>query len=196
MEIQHAKLLQSKNALYSMVEGDLTVVTIPSGLRQVTATHVFNNKLPKRLVCCFLSNEDLNGDFSIHPFTFTPRNVERIAVTVDGEHVFGSPLQCDFAQNLYMQAYQNLHTVIGKSYDAGGINITYKDYAVGSALFCFDLSSGSFSRLSDQFSVERNGNFRLAVSFTESTTETLHMMLYGEFDRVIEVNNRRDVLLS
>lgn len=195
LELEHARTLEKRNAVYSFLEGDVMLATIANGQRQAIICDLFNGRIPKKLVCAVLNNKDLNGDYSLYPFKFEPKGVESIDVTVDGEHVFGSPLSCDFANGLYMQAYQNMYAVACRSYGNSGLQITYSDFANGSSLFCFDLVNENNENTPEHFALSRSGNFRFSINFRRNLSEATHILFYGEFDRTIEINNRRDLIV-
>lgn len=195
LELEHTKTLERRNAVYSFLEGNVMLVTVTQGQRQATICDLFNGRIPKKLVCSVMSNKDVNGDYSVYPFKFEPKGVESIDATVDGEHVYGSPLLCDFANDMYMQAYQNLYAVACRSYGNNGLQITYSDFAKGSSLFCFDLANENNEKVSEHFNLSRAGNFRFSINFKRNLTETVHLLFYGEFDRIIEMNNRRELIL-
>ena len=63
----------------------------------------------------------------------------------------------------------------------------------GSALFCFDLSA---DRKSDEnFELVENGNIRLEFLFSERLTDSVNVIVYSEYQNLIEIDKHRNVFL-
>ena len=75
-----------------------------------------------------------------------------------------------------------------------GNGISYSDYANGFSLWGFDLSPD----LNDgsHFNVTKHGNLRLELRFKEALTVTINVIVYAEFDNVIEIDSSRNVLFD
>ena len=69
-------------------------------------------------------------------------------------------------------------------------DISQNDFKGGSALFCFDLS---VDRKSDEnFELVKNGNIRLEVTFSEPLTESVNVIVYSEYQNLIEIDKHRN----
>lgn len=196
VELAHAKVMQKANALYPIHRVETETMPIPVGTRTITKDNFFSGKLPRRLILAMLSNEAFNGSFQHTPFNFKTYGLESVELTVDGENVAGTPLNCDFQGGLYCRAYDNMFSSMQKAYKDAGIDISYSDFASGYALFCFDLTPDGCGACNEHFEVQRNGNLRMKLRFAAATTETINILVYGEFDSVIEITKEREVLME
>ena len=73
-----------------------------------------------------------------------------------------------------------------------GNQISRDDYAGGYALHCFnltpDLSNG------ESFNLIKHGNLRIEIQFATALPDPINVLVYGEFDALIEIDNSRNIL--
>ena len=76
------------------------------------------------------------------PFNFKHYNLSEIALYLDGQQQFAlKPIQPDYANGLYIRAYDRLFTGTGKQFRDEGLYINRESYANGYALYAFDLTA-------------------------------------------------------
>ena len=197
VELAHAKaLLSGKNAVYAMRRGEVEVVSVPPHQQTVSKDNLFTSRLPKKLVIGLVKNDVFNGVESKHTFEFKHFGLENLEISVDGENVCGTPLHLDFNNQKYMRAYDGIFHAMNNSYADSGTDITYEDFAKGKALFCFDLTADGCGNNSNHFELTKQGNLRLKLHFATPLTETITVIVYGEFESVLEITNSREVLLD
>jgi hypothetical protein len=46
------------------------------------------------------------------------------------------------------------------------------------------------------FQVTKNANLRIKARFKDNLTETVNLLVYGEFESVLEITKQREVLLD
>ena len=59
------------------------------------------------------------------------------------------------------------------------------------ALFCFDLTPDLGE--SDHYSLVKTGSIRLGVTFAEDLPNTVNIIIYAEFQNVLEIDRNRNV---
>ena len=74
------------------------------------------------------------------------------------------------------------------------ISIKRKEFAKGYALFCFNLDADE--GCGQHVSLVRTGNVRLEARFRVALATTVNLICYAVYDSVIEISNRRQVLLD
>ena len=77
----------------------------------LSVTFVDHVKTNKHIV----NNRAFNGDLGSNPFNFKHYNLSEIALYLDGQQQFAlKPIQSDYANGLYIRAYESLFTSTGK----------------------------------------------------------------------------------
>ena len=197
VELAHARaLLKGKNAIYPMHQAEIEVMSVPPTQQTISRDNLFMSKLPKKLIIGLVNNTNFNGDLQQHPFIFNHFNVVHVEVSVDGENVCGTPMMLDFSDQKYMRAYDGLFHSLNKSYSDSGLDISYEDFRKGYALFCFDLTADGCGNSSSHFELARQGNLRLKMHLNTPLAQTVNLIVYGEFESILEITNTREVLLD
>ena len=145
--------------------------------------------MPARFVVDCVDNDAFNGVFKKNPFNFQNYKITRISLHVDGEEK--CPLTCDFETGRIAQAYMSLFSSTEKAFKDEDIDISREDYTSGYSLFCFDLTPDLGE--SDHFSLIKSGNVRLAINFADELVRTINVIVYAEFQNVLEIDRNRNV---
>jgi len=95
-------------------------------------------------------------------------------------------------QSHYIRAYNTLFSGTGKICRDEGIGIDRNDYANGYALYTFDLTAN----LGDDknFNLMRQRSVRLVLKLGQALTTTVTVVVYAEFENVIEIDKNRNVI--
>ena len=75
-----------------------------------------------------------------------------------------------------------------------GNQIDRKDYGQGYTLYAFDLTPDLSS--GECFNLRKNGNVRLEMQFSEPLPETINVLVYAEYESVIEIDRNRNVIVD
>jgi len=120
--------------------------------------------------------------------------MSEIGLYLDGQQQHAArPIQPDYANELYIRAYDSLFAGTGKSGKDEGIFISRDDYGNRYALYAFDITADLGE--DDHFNLMRQGSVRLALKFSEALGATVTVVAYAEVENVIEVARDRNVVL-
>ncbi|CAH3044872.1 unnamed protein product [Porites lobata] len=193
----HAAALKHSSAKYPVRRIDCKVLSIPRGFSSFNPDNIFLGHIPKRIVLVLVDTQAYNGTYSTNPFNFKHHNLTQVGVYVDGEQIPRKPLFLNFdeagGQNV-IAGYQSLFSGTGKLSQDAGNQISRGDYGSGYTAFCFDLSPDHCS--GDHFELIKQGNLRAELHFKEPLANTVNLIVYAEFQNVIEVDGNRNVLFD
>ncbi|XP_039366879.1 uncharacterized protein F54H12.2-like [Mauremys reevesii] len=192
VRLRHAEALLSGNTKYPMDRVGMKVVSIPVGSRVSNQENLFLGQLPKMLVLGFVDNDTFS--YSKNPFHFKHYNINFVALYVDGEQIPTKPLQPDFEAGRCVREYINLVQTAGKHMKDCSLLIDPEEFAQGYTLFAFDLSPDQ--ECAGHYYLIKTGNLRAEVHFGKAVMVTSSMIVYGVFDNVIEINQRRNILFD
>ena len=106
------------------------------------------------------------------------------------------PLQPKYDTNggqQYITAYQTLFSGTGKMYKDEGIDISREEYPFGYCLYAVDLTP-DLSCGEEHFNLIHQGSVNLKAQFSSALTETTNLVVYAEFQNIIEIDQQRNVL--
>ena len=189
----HAKELMKTPARYPITRVETKVLTIPANVTTHSMDNVFLGIQPRRLVLGFVLNKSFNGCAKLNPFKFDHFNINFLSIYIDGEQIPSRPLEPDFSNGLYIQAYNTLFSGTGIHYQDEGNNISRSEYASGNTLFAFDLTSDMSGNVSSHWNMIRQGNLRIEVQFAGNLANPINCIAYAEFDSLIQIDSDRRV---
>lgn len=83
----------------------------------------------------------------------------------------------------------------GINFGDSGNNITREEYADGFALIGFDLTE-DLGASENHWSLPRQGSLRIDLQFEKPLSEAIVVILYAEFDSLLEIDSERNVFVD
>ena len=149
--------------------------------------------MPRRLVLGMVDDVAMNGSYIDYPFNFEHNQLNSLSINVGGRQIPSTPFTPDFISLGgfgYVRSYMSLFYGTGINYSDKGIDISREDYRGGYTLWAFDLTpDGCESTVSDI----TGGSLSIDIRFQRALRTTVDLVVYAEFDDVIEVDKNRTV---
>ena len=194
IKLAHARALNQANVKYPVDRVCLKNVSIAAGSRICTQDNLFLGQIPKMVIIGFVNNEAFTGSYARNPFSFQHFGIEFLSLYCDGQAYPAKPFQPDFRNGLYTREFFQLIQATGRQLKDREIAINHKEFGDGYALFCFNLEADE--GCGQHVSLVRTGNVRLEARFRAALATTVNLICYAVYDSVIEISNRRQVLLD
>lgn len=192
--LAHANSLESGTAKYPIRRVICKTFTVAAGARDASNEKLFSGQLPARIIVGCIENDAANGRRDRNPYNFKHFGLREIGVYLDGQQQTIKPLECDFEGNSFVRAFASLFTGTGKDNLDEGNDIDRQEYPQGYALYAFDLSPDLAE--DDHFNLVKQGTVRLDVKFAAALERTITVVVYGEFENVIEIDRNRNIVFD
>jgi hypothetical protein len=157
--------------------------------------NVIFGQLPRRLLVVLVKNDAFNGSYKEDPFYFNHFNLNYIACYIDGVQYPSKAYQPDFSNGKYIREYNGLLQAINQNNTSTSVDIDRKLFKNGNTIFGFnfspDLSNGA-DALSHLSEIKR-GSLRLQLRFKDPLESAINVLLFCEFDNIIEIDQDRQV---
>ena len=168
---------------------------IPTNSSTHSIDGLFNGQRPVMCMMGLVKNTAHNGDYKTSPWNFEHHSLNFLELNVDGQPVPSHPLQPDYAGGRYIDSFETIYRgnlMLGSDMTHG---IRYSDYKDGYCLYAFNLTADK-SDGSTHFVGKNFGNVRLALRFAKPTTETLTLIVLGQFSNIVTIHGNRQVVFD
>ena len=186
--------LDKASAKYFITRNEMKSFVVPISNTSITFESLFTGILPKRMIFCFVQDDKFNGTSPEGPFSFNHSDIKSLSVNVNGDQVPSFTYSPDFENNLYMKEFASLYRYINQHEGHPLCMINYKDYKSKNCFFAFDLSPDvSIGGETGTLSLLKRGNIKAEVKFSKATTSPVHLIVFAQFDNLIEVDKFRNI---
>ena len=190
--ITHAKGLQVGNFRYPIHRVVCKTFTVPAGNLNCSQENLFAGQLPTRIIVAAVDNDSYNGTFAKAFNNFKHLDASQVKLFIDGQHQFVRPIDVNYQTHHYLAGYTSLFNATGKHLKDEGLDINRDDYPNGYCLYAFDLTPDLGEE--DHFNLSVDGTVRLDITFRTALARTINIIVYAEFENVIEIDRNRNVL--
>ncbi len=187
----HTDALMKSPAKFPITRKECKVLAIPIGFQSFVKDNIFLGQLPKRLVIGMVHNTAFAGAVTSNPYNFEHFNLNYMQLYTDGEPVLSKPLKLNFDDGKYLDAFEALSKSFDKLDGEKSSIIKREDWSRGYSLFAFDLTPDYDG--DDHYPLIRHGNLRLEMNFAATLSQTINVIVYAEFDNIIEISNNRNI---
>ena len=187
------RTIAQHNMKFPINRVEVKTFTIGTGLRSKIEDHLFQGQLPKRLFIGMVKNEDMNGTLSTNPFRFQHFKLSKLEVSCDGHSIHTRPFEPNFEDGHCLRSYLSLYQAMGSLGQNQSFGLTLDAYQKGYTLWGYDLTPDQGAE-EDVLHPIKTGNIRMELQFAEALADTINVVVYAEFDNLIEINHLREVI--
>ena len=184
----HAKSLEKTTAKYPINRVLCKAYSIPAGNMSFVQDNIFIGQMPHRIVIACVDNDAFNGNYKKSPFEFKHYNINFMGVYIDGQPVPHNPLQPNFEKNNFIRAYQNLFI----NAENKGLYLSRSEFSDGYSIFLFELSADLCD--GSHLNLIKHSNLRLEIKFGTALSQTISLLVYAEFENLIEIYKAQNIL--
>lgn len=189
--LAHTMSLEKATAKYPVKRVIVKPFTLPIQTNKTTITGIHNGIVPRRVVLGIVDTEAYAGKKNKNPFNFQHYKLSNLILKIASRSIpYSSGLSFNFPAKNYVEGYNTLFQGIREAPN----NIDYEAYGNGNTIFAFDLTPDQCS--GDHFSLLRDGSVDLDITFSDAPNTSITLLVYLEFDNIIEINKNRQVFFD
>ena len=184
-----------KVAAYPTVRGEIRTYSHLNDNRHFECNNPFHNQIPNRLVVALMKQDAFNGDIAHNPFTFKTFNVSTIKQLIRGEEYPYETLELQHdGTSKDQRGYFRFLEATGCLCRRKGNMVLKDDWGHGKrcTLFVFDNTANGCLD-SPVLNPKQSGELRLVIDFGANPGKNLTILVYGEFENLMEINGARIV---
>lgn len=191
-------LLHDKELKYPVDRVKMTSFTVPQNVLSYTRQNVLHGQLPLFIIMGMTTNIAFTGSYTKSPFKFSPFNLTKTYLVVNGRNVPTRPysLKFDDSDKTGMEFARCMRTLSGllkPKYSDVGNGISREMYADGFTLIPFILyptyDSGSLALV-------KEGTVQLEMEFGSVTSEVINVVLFIQYENTITIGRNGKVSID
>ncbi|KAE8752845.1 hypothetical protein FOCC_FOCC000583 [Frankliniella occidentalis] len=193
--LAQSRALETATAKYPICRTECKTLTINAGLRSKVFDSVYLGQLPKRVILGMVDNTAFNGAYTENPFNFDHMDLSFAALYINGVQVPARGLNPDFTHarsTKYADCYQTLFSGSGVHHKDEGNGIDREAYPGGNCFLIFDLSPDRSSH-EGHWNLQQTGCLRIELRFKRDLVKAVNLVVYAEFQSLIEIDKYRTV---
>ena len=173
-------------AQYFFDQAQLNNFTIAQGQRNFSET-VFQGNIPDKIVVRFVRADRYNGSYALNPFKFDHYNANTMSILINDVSMPHHPLDMNFKRGQFASALCN---VLGGH---PNVIIDARSFNNGYGLFVFEVNQ---VKAGGELALQKLGNVRLEVQFDDELPKAVQVLVYGEFQSCIQVDQSRAIVYT
>ena len=135
----------------------------------------------------FVGAERYNGIYALNPFKFDLYNANTMSILVNDMSMPHCLLDMNFKRGQFASALCNILR------EHPNVIIGAKSFNNGYGLFVFDVNP---SQTKGELTLQQSGNVRLEVQFDDELPKAVQVLVYGEFQSCIQVDQARAIVYT
>ena len=170
---------------YFFTQSTLNNYSISRGERNFSQC-VFQGNVPQRITVGLVSSERYNGSYILNPLKFHHYNITSMSVLINDVNTPHRPMTMNFRKGQFASP---LFSILSTSEN---IIIDKEAFEHGYSLFVFDINPPQDR---NELTLQETGTVRLEITFEEELTESVQILIYGEFQSCFQIDHSRAVYI-
>lgn len=196
LQMFNLKTLHSgKNIVYPYKKGIIKTFTISQGLSTVEINNLISGVMPTNFVMSMVENDAFSGSFTKNPYNFQHFGSRAVTFSINGVPVSPTPLEHNFSYiSGFSRTYSEYLKSIGIFNSDKSSLVEREDMRKGFLLFPINLSPRQIMDENMCEDVPKEGNLSLSMKFASALTSTITVIIFAEFNHMIEIDKHYNVV--
>lgn len=192
IRLRHEEKFRQRNALIEYQYFEIKECEFAKGTSSMSFK-AFSEIVPKQIYMFMVKTDNYNGRLSHSPYIFENFDAEYIMLKVGNVYYPHTPISCDFNKKLATEMYLFTQQNMGLQGDSSCL-IGYPEFINDYTLFAFDLTQDKCSN--KHLHRNRQANTEIEVKLRKPLPDNCTMVVYGQYDRMLEIDNVRNAMIS
>ena len=188
----HELALQKGRFKFPMRKIQMKFYTKSSGQQDISENNLIEGTLPRKVIIGLVKSQAFHGSYQSSPFNFAHFDVDEVALRVDGRPLPFDCLKMNYSNKQCLLGYLSLMQASNRIFHDSDLGICpMSDYMNGNALYGFDLTPDLSN--DGYFQLTREGKLSLDIKLANSSTDSITIVCYFEFDGLLTMDENRTV---
>jgi hypothetical protein len=190
-------LLEDNPIPYFLKTPYVTHYGIEKSVSQFMKDNLFLGQMPKRIVLGMVSTEAFHGKTNLNPFNFQHFGLVEVCLYMDGMPYPRPSIKLDVEENRTAEAYHHFLSSLNGVYSRFVPNITLKEYLSGYFLISYNMAPDQSAGSTHPGSLlNAHSNIRLEMRFKQPLEQSVTLLVYYEYEHLMEIQTDRRVSMD
>ena len=150
--------------------------------------NLVNGILPRKIAFSLVDSEAFSGSLTKNPFNLQHFNLSSVALRKNGENIPFQEIEMDYEAKCALMGYFSLLEGTSHLFRDSSLDIQpLADFTNGGFnIYCMDISQSHENGKS--FNLIEQGNISLELKLAKTSSKSITIITYHEFDSIIEVD--------
>jgi hypothetical protein len=192
--VAHSKAIQHSSAKYPIKRKEVKVINLASGQSVYIIDNVFMSQIPCTFIIGLVQYLAQSGDLKKNALSFNHRNLNYIALHINGDIYPTKAYEPDNDKNKYEREYFEFFNNMGSTLSSNCASVTFEQFKSQVCLYVFNFNSDFDNpNINEYINLAKEGFLNIEIHFSNSLTEPLKLVCYAVFDNLIEIDAARNV---
>ena len=190
-------LLEDHPIPYFLKTPYVTHYGIDRNSSQFIKDNLFQGRMPTRVILGMVLTEAYHGKNNLNPYNFQHFGLTEVCLYKDGMPYPRPPIKFNAEQKETAEAYHHFMTSLNGVYSRIVPYVTPEEYVQGYFLVSYNMAPDQFiGSVHPGSLLNAHSNLRLEMRFKEPLKESVTLLVYYEFDHLMEIQKDRRVLVD